>query len=129
MRKSAKYRWTTYGLRIGILAVILASFSCVKRSRPPEGVLTTDQMVEVMTELYISEQKFSTLGITRDSMRQVFGMMEGRIFENLNTTDSVFRQSLDYYMNRPATLEMIYTALVDSLNLREQRLSSDEVNR
>jgi hypothetical protein len=86
-------------------------------------------MVEVMTELYISEQKFSTLGITRDSMRQVFGMMEGRIFENLNTTDSVFRQSLDYYMNRPATLEMIYTALVDSLNLREQRLSSDEVNR
>jgi hypothetical protein len=86
-------------------------------------------MVEVMTELYISEQKFSTLGITRDSMRQVFGMMEGRIFENLNTTDSVFRQSLAYYMNRPATLEMIYTALVDSLNLREQRLSSDEVNR
>jgi hypothetical protein len=119
----------TYGLRIGIMAVVLASFSCVKESRPPEGVLTTDQMVEVMTDLYISEQKFSTLGIARDSMRQVFDLMEGRIFKNLNTTDSVFQYSLDYYMNRPRTLEMIYTALVDSLNLREQRMSSDEVNR
>jgi hypothetical protein len=44
----------------------------------------------------------------------------------MNTKDSVFRKSLDYYMARPRTLEHIYTALIDSLNLREQRISTGD---
>ncbi|MDH4298308.1 MAG: DUF4296 domain-containing protein, partial [Cyclobacteriaceae bacterium] len=66
----------------------------------------------------------STLSITRDSSRHIIAAKEGEIFEKLNTTDSTFKRSLNYYIDHPQTLEMIYTALVDSLNLREQRLLS-----
>jgi cAMP phosphodiesterase len=100
--------------------------SCGKAERPPEDILTTDEMVAVMAELYIAEQKISTLGISRDSLRHVFGAMEEEIFDKMNTKDSVFRKSLDYYMARPRTLEHIYTALIDSLNLREQRISTGD---
>jgi len=34
----------------------------------------------------------------------------------------VFRKSMDYYMDHPMEMELIYTSLVDSLNLREQRV-------
>lgn len=85
-----------------------------------------------MSELYIEEQKIGTLGITRDSLRTVFGAMEGEIFDRISTdihthvNDSVFKKSLDYYMGHPQTLEMIYTALIDTLNLHEQRMLSSE---
>ena len=100
--------------------------SCNKNERPPENILTTDQMVAVMAELYIAEQKISTLGISRDSLRHVFGEMESKIFDKMDTKDPVFKKSLDYYMDRPKTLEFIYTALIDTLNLREQRVSTGE---
>jgi Domain of unknown function (DUF4296) len=111
-------------------AVFLALFfSCEKKERVPDGILTQDQMVRVLSELYITEQKISTLGIKRDSLKQVFEVMKDSIFEQTGIPDSVFKQSMDYYVDRPQTLEGIYTALIDSLNLREQRLLSSEAKK
>ena len=110
-------------------------FSCGKKEQLPDGILNEDQMVATLSELYIGEQKIGTLGITRDSLRQVFSAMQGRIFDKVSANvhthvdDSVFRRSLDYYMARPQTLEMIYTALIDTLNLHEQRMVSSEEKR
>jgi len=101
-------------------------FSCGKGEHVPEGILTKDQMVRVLSELYITEQKISTLGVKRDSLHQIFDAMKDKVFERTGVTDSVFRQSLNYYMDRPQTFEVIYTALIDSLNLREQKLLSGE---
>jgi hypothetical protein len=109
-----------------IVATVVFAFSCAKKDKPPEGILTQDQMVAVMSELYIGEQKISTLGVTRDSLSLIFAVLKEKIFEKASTSDSVFRKSLDYYMDRPQTLELIYTALVDSLNLREQRALSGQ---
>lgn len=114
------------GISIGIVALLIFFLSCQKQERTPKGILTTDQMVSVLSEIYVSEQKISTLGVTRDSVRQIFDVMEDKIFEKVHIPDSVFRRSLSYYMDHPKTLEMIYAALVDSLNLREQRLISRE---
>jgi len=89
-------------------------------------------MVATLSELYIGEQKISTLGISRDSLRTVFGAMKGDIFDRVGTdihtqvNDSVFKKSFDYYMGHPQTLEKIYTALIDTLNLHEQRMVSSE---
>jgi hypothetical protein len=126
--KSAKKKFLLpFSLAIAI--AVGGTASCNKKERPPEDILTTDQMVAVMAELYVAEQKISTLGISRDSLRRLFVVMEGKIFDKMNTRDSVFRKSLDYYMDRPKALEHIYTALIDSLNLREQRVSTGEVPR
>ena len=86
-------------------------------------------MVSVLAELYIIEQKISTLGVTRDSLTQIFGAMKGRAFEKTGIPEAVFNESLNYYVDHPQSLETIYTVLIDSLNLREQRLISSEVTK
>lgn len=80
-------------------------------------------MVGIMEELYIAEEKINQLALSGDSSRRVFSIMQSRLFENARVTDTVFRKSFDYYMERPKELELIYTALVDTLQLREQRAS------
>ena len=47
--------------------------------------------------------------------------MGAKVFENAATSDSAFKRSFDYYMERPRQMEVIYSALVDTLQLREQR--------
>ena len=89
--------------------------------RRPEGVLSKEEMVQVMEELYIAEEKVNYLSLSRDSAKKVFEVMGAKVFENAATSDSAFKRSFDYYMERPRQMEVIYSALVDTLQLREQR--------
>lgn len=121
VRKSVKGTMR-YGMQLWMVTLLVFALSCSKNDRVPEGILTQDQMVAVMSELYINEQKVSTLGIKRDSISQIFDVMKDKVFAKTGVTDSVFKRSLNYYTDRPLQLELIYTSLVDSLNLREQRI-------
>ena len=114
------------GVRLCFAVGMVLFFSCGKNERVPKGILTKDQMVNVLSELYIVEQKINIVSVKRDSLNQIFLAMKDKVFEKTGVTDSVFRQSLNYYMDRPQTFEIIYTALIDSLNLREQRVLSGE---
>jgi hypothetical protein len=80
-------------------------------------------MVKVLSELYITEEKIKHLNVSQDSAAAVYSYFNSKMFEKLGTNDSTFRRSMTYYMNRPEELEKIYAALIDSLNLKEQRLS------
>jgi hypothetical protein len=115
-----------YLMRSCIVIMIIFGLSCCKKKQVPEGILTRDKMVAVMSELYVTEQKISTLGVKRDSLSQMFDVMKEKVFAAQGITDSVFRKSMDYYMDRPLEMETIYTSLVDSLNLREQRSLSSQ---
>jgi hypothetical protein len=81
-------------------------------------------MVRTLTEIYVVEEKVNRLGLIRDSSEKVFDSLRVRVFRNMPYPDSVFKRSLDYYTDRPKEMEVIYTALVDSLQLREQRALS-----
>ncbi|MGC3944844.1 MAG: DUF4296 domain-containing protein [Chryseolinea sp.] len=115
-----------------ILAILVASLlilsGCSKKGKP-RGLLPKAEMVRVMTELYLVEQKVSTVGVSRDSTSQMFRYMSPEIFNKLGTNDSIFRLSFDYYMENPILMVQIYTALIDSLNLREQQMISNQVKK
>ena len=113
-------------MRSCIVIMIILGLSCCNKKQVPEGILTRDKMVAVMSELYVTEQKISTLGVKRDSLSQMFDVMKEKVFAAQGITDSIFRKSMDYYMDRPLEMETIYTSLVDSLNLREQRAVSGQ---
>lgn len=107
-------------IRICFVAVPMAGIICCGDEKP-EGILDKQQMVKIMEEIYIAEEKVNHLALSRDSAAQVAAVMQSKVFENAAVEDSVFRKSFDYYMERPKELELIYTALVDTLQLREQR--------
>jgi hypothetical protein len=104
-----------------VLVFVIAAFGCGKKEKIPAGVLSRDQMVKVLSEIYVTEDRVSRLGLKRDSATSVFNSLEGKVFEKTGVPDSVFKSSMDFYLDNPQQLEIIYSALVDSLNLHEQR--------
>jgi hypothetical protein len=106
----------------GSIIVLVAFFiSCSTKERVPAGVLAKEEMVRVLTELYVGEEKINRMAVTRDSSEKVFSLLEGKIQQKTGIPDSVFKRSMNYYFDHPLEMELIYTALVDTLNLKEQR--------
>lgn len=103
-----------------IVAVVF--FSCDKTVRKPEGILSHEEMVKILSEVYITEEKISRLALRPDSALQIFDLVKNRIYEKTGVPDSVFKKSVVYYLDHPKEMEMIYTVLVDSLHLKEQRV-------
>ncbi len=95
--------------------------ACSGKDRTPKDILPPDEMVRVLSEVYINEEKVNRLNMRRDSAETVFAALKDRMFTKLHVPDSVFKRSFDYYMDHPVEMEKVYSALVDSLNLREQR--------
>ena len=100
--------------------------SCSDGDRDNKDILTRKQMVKALTEIYLAEQKINRLGLPRDSAEGEFERFKKRVFEKIEVQDSVFKRSFNYYMDRPRDMEFIFTALVDSLSLMEQRLESSK---
>lgn len=116
--------WTTIITLTCNLFIFLACISCGEGDKDAQPILNRSQMVKALTEIYLSEQKVNKLGIPRDSAEREFERFKHVIFEKIGVSDSVFKRSFDYYMDHPAEMEKIYTALVDSLSLMEQRLDA-----
>jgi len=111
-----------------LCATLLMGGGCSKSDKP-KGLLNKDQMVGALTELYLAEQKVATVAVSRDSTSKIFTQMSPAIFAKIGASDSVFHRSFDYYLDRPAEMEQIYNAVIDTLNLREQRMISNEVKK
>lgn len=105
--------------RIFFLAVIV--LSCGTNPEKPPGVLSKEDMVKVLAEVYITEEKITQLAVNYDSSSRVFDHLRDNIAEKTGIPDSVFQKSLDYYSHRPSEIQAIYSVLVDTLQLREQR--------
>jgi hypothetical protein len=103
-------------------------FSCAKEKKPDQ-ILSKEEVVNVMAQLYISEQKVLVLGLNGDSARKVFDRMRAKTFDKAGVPDSIFKKSFNYYVDRPSELEWIYTALMDSLQLQEQRVAMPDSKR
>ena len=107
--------------RITFLLLLLL-LACETKQKP-KGILSHHDMVKVLREIYIAEDKVNRIGVQVDSSARIFEIMKEKIAAKTGIPDSTFRRSMQYYVNKPKELELIYTALVDSLNLQEQRLS------
>jgi hypothetical protein len=114
------------GTKCGIFLSLALVFSCGKADKKPDGLLSQEEMVKVLAEIYIAEEKVNSLALSRDSAAQVFDLVRERVFSTTGVPDSVFRRSLDYYTDRPQKLEKIYAVLIDSLQLREQRATRSQ---
>ncbi len=117
----------TYRIVLSILfMILLLGVSCGDSDADKNNILTQSQMVKALMEVYLSEQKINKLGLPRDSAEAEFKRFRPVIFEKVGVSDSAFKKSFDYYMDHPVEMEKIYTALVDSLSLMEQRLDSSK---
>lgn len=105
---------------ISLIAIVLL-MQC-KNDEKPEQLLSEAEMTRVLIEVYIDEEKITRLNLQRDSAEKIFELAKPYIFKRIGVPDSVFLTSYNYYAAHPTQLEKIYSVVVDSLNLREQKL-------
>jgi hypothetical protein len=100
---------------------IATVISCTSPDNPPAEILSKEQMAVVLREIYISEDRINRLGVANDSAKVLIEIFKDKVLAKHNISDSIFAISYDYYVDHPKDLELIYTALVDSLQLEEER--------
>ena len=116
--------WTYLITITGIVFLFLICISCGEGDKDTQPILSRAQMVKALTEIYLAEQKVNRLGLPRDSATAEFDRFKHVIFKKVGVSDSIFKRSFNYYMDRPVEMEKIYSTLVDSLSLMEQRLDA-----
>ncbi len=115
-----------YTLILLAIAAICLLSGC-GRNHTPSDILTEQEMAQLLIEIYLAEAKVLELHVSRDSAERVFVAYEQRLFEKMDVPEPKYKKSYQYYLDNPKRLERIYTAVVDSLNLREQRMSPSAI--
>ena len=80
----------------------------------PDRLLTEQEMIAVMTDVQILE---ADINRRKADGKMIDGMAESyynQLFEHYDMTDSIFKQNIRYYTERPETLERI----MDSVTMR-----------
>lgn len=108
--------------KILLICYVLLLVACSKEDEAPDDLLPKDKMVPLLIDIYVGESRVNNLRLSRDSSMAIFEVYEGELFKQHEVTDSAYRRSMTYYYNHPKELEEIYGIVLDSLNLREQRL-------
>tara|TARA_R110000850_G_scaffold153234_6_gene276653 strand:- start:275 stop:532 length:258 start_codon:yes stop_codon:yes gene_type:complete len=76
-------------------------------------------MVEVLIDIHITEGLTGAIPVSYDSSKVLYSLLEKDVFLKHQVSDSVFTQSMLYYLQDPAEMEQIYSRVVDSLVVRE----------
>ncbi len=105
-----------------LLLIFIGCFACSAddQKQKPSWVLEKDQMIAYLIDLHIVESKLIKLGITRDSTSKIFEHYEEALFKEHEITDTIYRNSFNYYLEDVNEMTAIYVAVVDSLMVREQ---------
>lgn len=109
--------WTKYSL----IFLMILSLGCAKEKKP-EGLLPKDEMVSMMMEMYLAEARIMISRLPKDSAFKLFFPFEKSVLEKHGISDSTLRENYRYYLEKPAEMESLVDAVIDSLSLREQRI-------
>jgi hypothetical protein len=112
-------KMTRAGL-IYMLIIFVFSAGCQQDKRPPD-VLSKEEYAKYLVSIYVAEAKLNTLAITPDSAMKLFQPFEQSLTEKFGKSDSVIQKTYQYYLAHPEQLEQVYTAVIDTLNLMEQK--------
>ncbi|MBK6264150.1 DUF4296 domain-containing protein [Marivirga sp. S37H4] len=110
---------------LSYLVAILIIVSCTQKNEVPKGVLPPEKMANILSEIYIAENKVSNIGLRHDSSKVVMRHYELKIFDDNNTTDSIYKESFAYYLENPTKLEAVYDIVIDSMSLKEQVIEAN----
>ena len=107
--------------RLVLVIFLLLPVSC-KKDSTPQGILTKSQMADWMIKVYMAEARTGSWAISRDSAYKLFVPYQDTLKQRNGLTDSTLMKSYLYYLENSKDMEDIYDIVIDSLNLREQRV-------
>lgn len=101
--------------------------SCQSENETPPGIIPKNKMISFLIDLHIAEARINDLSLRRDSAEAFFKEVEDSLYaKNGISHDSIYQKSYEYYLRDVNGLDAIYSAVVDSLSLRERLVKEKE---
>ena len=113
-------------IRFIIPALLVIFLSGCDGPGTPLGVLTEDEMVKILVDIHVTEGKVSALPIPYDSSQVLYKLLEREVFLKHQVSDSVFTQSMRFYLEDAAHMDRIYARVIDSLTVLESNNGKEE---
>ena len=111
--------------KIWILGCVIC-LGCGSGDDKPENILSKKKMVGLMIDVQIAQTRVNDLRLKKDSAQQVYDQYHAYLLDEQVVEDSAFYESLRYYLNRPNDLNLMHEAVLDTLNLRLQKMEAQE---
>ena len=112
---------------ISYLIVILLSWSVLiscSSTKDERRILDQEKFVSLLVDVYIAEARLSVYPIERDSAIKLFIPFEDQLLEKYQISDAQLKDTYRYYIDHPEEFDKIYDIVVDTLNLRHQKLEA-----
>lgn len=107
--------------RVGLICFLLLGAMACGREEKPAGVLSHEQYVAWLIDVYEAEARLTGYAIPQDSAMKLFKPYEAGLLQKHGVADSTVLKTYRYYLDHPQEMEQIYTAVIDSLSLKEQK--------
>ncbi len=92
----------------------------------PENFINKNDMINILIDLHIAEAKVSVINLQMEEARKNYAIERKIIFKKYKTSQMAFDSSFKYYSLNVKELDLIYTNVIDSLNLMQ---SLNKINR
>ena len=107
-----------------VFLFVIASCKQSDEVQKPEGLLTQDEMVAVLTDIHLIEGARTGLVIMGDSVGGVNEHYKA-FFEKHNVTQAQYDSSFVYYSKNPVVFDKIYERVIENLSLIEAEIQVD----
>ena len=94
----------------------------------PKDLLSEDKMVSVLADIHLTEGIASSMPVSYDSSQVLYTLLEKDVFVKHQVSDSLFTESMRYYLQYPDIMDKIYARVVDTLVVWETTPMSEENN-
>ncbi|WP_041616529.1 DUF4296 domain-containing protein [Spirosoma linguale] len=99
-----------------LLSGWLVAACTAPENKPPEHLLTQDQMASILIDVHLAEAKISRINLhSTDSANIVYKHLEGAIFKKNGVDTATYRKSYIFYSSHPADMEAIYKRVTEEL--------------
>lgn len=114
-------------LRTALLALtplLLTQCDRPEEAPPPAKLLPRDQLVSLLVDLHVLEARVEASRLPTDSAHVLYRQQVKDVYWRHDTDEETFKQSINYYASHGKDLENIYTIVVDSIAMRQFRVST-----
>ncbi len=119
----SKFRIVTLVILMGWIGT-----SCEKPVvEKPKDLVSKDKMIDMLTDIHISESMYQTRRYTSQDMRKITEAdLYYSVLKKYEVADSTFERSLIYYSSLPKEYERIYSRVLNKLNEMEQEINNQK---
>ncbi|WP_205504395.1 DUF4296 domain-containing protein [Rufibacter psychrotolerans] len=106
-----------------LLLLPLVVFACSQDSGKPADLIPEEKMTRIMLDIHLTEAAVGRTHRDVDTSRVAYREAHKLILKRHAVSDSAFKHSYDYYLAHPEKMDKIYEVVLDSLSIREAKLT------